>query len=264
MLGSEVWFKKKLQLKYFNVQHSDEIYGSNYWSNYETLSKLTAFCSKIEKISVNYCSLKSIMKCIIQSRYTLTVLCFKRGYYINADEFKQIVTHGQELLELNISFLNSGSLSQSCVDFLCDKLTTKIEKLDISGQVNFRDEQLKRMLRRCSKLTEFAFAFTSVSDESVDTITKILSPTLMKIDPSHVISFDRLLEFESMPKLKKLRLGWLQISDEEKEEVKKIMPKLLDSNEKLDIALPYTSDLGQKGKKPTGFWEMKCKPQKLY
>ena len=111
-------------------------------------------------------------------------------------------------------------LGPNSLDFLCDNLTTKIRKLDVTKQRNFGDVQLKKLLNRCKKLTEFAFGFTSVSDESVDEIIATLSQTLTKIDPSHVISFDRLLELESMPKLNMIRLGWPDFSDKKRREVK--------------------------------------------
>jgi len=261
IFGNNVWFQKNFQLKYLSITHNEEVYGSMYWSNFETLSKLTAFCYKIEKLSINYCSLGSIMKCIIQSRYTLKILNFRRNY-INPESLKQIVTHCLELNELNISFLNGGNIHLNYINYLCNNMSTNIEKLDISGQMNFGDDQLKMLLKRCKNLTEFAFGNTSVSDESVDIIIKTLSKSLIKIDPSHQIGCDRLLEIESMPKLKILRLGWLRLSKEEKVKWKKAIPKLADFNEELEIALPYPSR-GQQECKPTGFWEIKEKPPNL-
>ena len=96
------------------------------------------------------------------------------------------------------------SLCQNSINFICENLTTTIEKLDISRQRFFGDEQLLTLLKRCNKLTEFSFGFTSVSDTSVDTIITTLSQTLIKINPSHLISFPKLLQIAKMPKLKVL------------------------------------------------------------
>merc|ERR1719195_1120756 len=101
-------------------------------------------------------------------------------------------------MELNISAIEehnrTRSLCQNSIDFMCENLTTTIEKLDISGQKFFGDEQLLTLLKRCNKLTEFSFGFTLVSDTSVDTIITTLSQTLIKIYPSHLISFPKLLQ----------------------------------------------------------------------
>ena len=176
-----------------------------------------------------------------------------------------VVYHCQELVELNISCLYDEYLCQQCVNSICDNLSTKIEKLDVTRQKNFGDEQLKKLLNRCDKLSEFAFGFTSVTDASVDTIIEKLSDTLIKIDPNDFISLKGLLRLnKSLPKLKVFRLGWLSLSNEEKEEAQLILPHLIGLNEELEIATPYPFDVGQKGYEPSGFWELKGKPKPIF
>ena len=91
-------------------------------------------------------------------------------------------------------------------------------------------------MKRCNKLTEFAFRSTSVTDASVDTIIQSLSQTLIKVDCRNTISESvNLWKISSMPKLKVL-------------------------NEDLHIASPYPFDIGHQ--EPSGFWEIKSKLRK--
>ena len=132
---------------------------------------------------------------------------------------------------------------------MCENLTTTIEKLDISRQKFFGDEQLLTLLKRCNKLTEFSFGFTSVSDTSVDTVITTLSQTLIKINPSHLISFPNLLQIAKMPKLKVLS------------NTSVITSYLKD--EKLEIASPNPSADSPIIYAPSGFWEIEGKPHTI-
>ena len=132
---------------------------------------------------------------------------------------------------------------------MCENLTTTIEKLDISRQKFFGDEQLLTLLKRCNKLTEFSFGFTLVSDTSVDTIITTLSQTLIKINPSHLISFPKLLQIAKMPKLKVLS------------NTSVIKSYLKD--EKLEIASPNPSSDSPIIYALSGFWEIEGKPHTI-
>ena len=257
VIGRNICFKKNFQLKYFSI-HNDS--GTHSWETLNTAHKIIASCHNIEKLSVKPFKYPSVIKWIVQSKKTLRVLNIS-GCYITMEYTQQLFSHCQELVELNINCHNGVPLGPNSVDFLCDNLTTKITKLDVTKQRNFGDVQLKKLLTRCKRLTDFAFGFTSVTDEAVDEIISNLSHTLLRIDPSHDISFGRLLDFETMPKLKMIRLGWLNVSDRKKKIVKKIMTKLTDCNKEIEIALPYPLDIGQQECNPTGFWEIKGEPE---
>ena len=120
------------------------------------------------------------------------------------------------------------AISQDTMDFVCTNLTIGIEKLDISGQPTFGNDQLKTLVTRCKALTELAFMHTNVSDESVDFIIQNLPQTLTKLEVSHsIFSFSNLLKIGSMPNLKVLLVWNLQTN--EREELFKTLPHLRDT-----------------------------------
>jgi hypothetical protein len=178
-----------------------------------------------------------------------------------------ILTNCQGLTDLNIS---DTWISQETMDLLCANLTIGIEKLDISGQPTFGDDELKTLLTRCKTLTELAFDDTNVSDESVDIIIQNLSQTLTKLQVSYSnFSFPNLLKIGSMPNLKVLQVRGLPTN--EKEELIKMLPHLKSSFERkkgcseptnepcascddLCIARPYPSCVHDRN----GFWEIEA------
>ena len=151
------------------------------------------------------------------------------------------------------------------MDFFCANLTIGIEKLDISWQPSFGDNQLKTLVTRCKTLTEICLAETNVSDESFQNLPQ----TLTKLEFGQVFSFPKLLKIASMPNLKVL-LVW-DLPTNKKEELIKTLPHLSDSFERkkgcrnplsrrcvcdsLCIAFPYQSCVDC----VDGFWEIKTK-----
>ena len=167
------------------------------------------------------------------------------------ESVKLIVTLCVELTELSIGDI---LLCQESIDFVCENITPKIEKLDISWHDSFGDKQLNILLARCNKLTEFAFAATRVSNKSVGTIIEILSPTLIKLEASSQhINLSGLLELASMPKIQLLEPGLL--SEEDLMKFKEVMPHLCDENDYFQIAKPYHSMFYPSEK----FWEIETK-----
>ena len=207
---------------------------------------LASSCHGLEKLSVSvypwdFARASKIFKCIIQNSQALRVLhIFDRHHgqlTMSLESVKLIVTLCVELTELNIG---NTKLCQESINFICENLTPKIEKLDISWHDTFGDKQLKTLLARCNKLTEFAFAATRVSNKSVGTIIEILSPTLIKLEAStQHINLSGLLELASMPKIQLLNHELLSKEDGMKFE--EIMPHLCvcDDNDYFQIAHPY-------------------------
>ena len=95
-------------------------------------------------------------KCIIQNCDTLKVLELT-DFELSLESVQRIFSLCQELTDLNISNWRDGRmLCEKSVEFICDNLSTKIEKLDISHQPNFGNEEIKKLLKRCNKLNELA------------------------------------------------------------------------------------------------------------
>ena len=97
-----------------------------------------------------------------------------QGCTFSMESIKEIFNQCQELIELNISALDGYCLSENCVDLMCDNLSTKIEKLDVTLQYNFGDKQLVKLLKRCKKLSEIALEGTPVSSEQKESIRRSL------------------------------------------------------------------------------------------
>ena len=79
---------------------------------------------------------------------TLTVLSLA-SCQLKFDSVQHIFLHCNELIELSI---RNGYWCQKSINFLCENLTSKIEKLDMSGQIKFGDEQLKKLMIRYKTL----------------------------------------------------------------------------------------------------------------
>ena len=63
---------------------------------------------------------------------------------------------------------------------------------------------------RCNWITELDFYCTELSDDSITSVIKYLKQSLEKLDISDCkeISFDKVLELKSMPKLRILNYGF--------------------------------------------------------
>ena len=258
-------FEKNSKLKYLGFQASKSTNG---------LTEFAASCYDLEKLSVvcfdiDRSAFDQVLACIIQNRSTLKVLSIVNCQIMSYESMRLILTFCQGLTDLNIGWI---SISQEIMDMFCSNLTIGIEKLDISGQPTFGDDQLKALVTRCKTLTELAFFGTNVSDESVDTIIQNLSQTLTKLEVSYSnFSFPNLLKIGSMPNLKVLRFRDLPTKFE-KEELIKMLPHLKSSFERkngctmptnemcvlydsLWIAYPYHTCVHERN----GFWEIEAK-----
>ena len=262
-------FEKNSKLKYLGFAASRSTNG---------LTEFAASCYDLEKLSVichdiDQSAFDQVFKCIIQNSSTLKVLCLVNCQIMSYESMRLILTFCQELTDLNIGWI---SISQEIMDMFCSNLTIGIEKLDITGQPTFGNDQLKMLVTRCKTLTELAFGFTNVSNESVDTILQNLSQTLTKLEVSYSnFSFPNLLKIGSMPNLKVLRFRDLPTKFE-KEELIKMLPHLKNSFERkkdctmptndlcvcncLCIAYPYQSCVH----KQNGFWEIEAKSRYYY
>ena len=61
---------------------------------------------------------------------------------LNLESIELIITLCSELTELNLAAGRHSMLCERSIDFVCNNLTTKIEKLELSGQLMFGDNQL--------------------------------------------------------------------------------------------------------------------------
>ena len=249
MTGGRAKFPKNFQLKYLAVENS----SSEKDRSDIHLPELATSCYGLEKLSVyvyplDFARASKMLKCIIQNSQTLKVLYIQdldqRQLTMSFESVKLIITLCVELTELSITYTK---LSEESIDFICENLTPKIEKLDISWHDSLDDEQLKKLLTRCNKLIELDISGTQVSNESIATIVKLLSPTLKKLEAScENINLSGLLKLASMPNIQ--ALGNDLLSEEDKEKFEEIMPHLCNErsmNEDIEdyahanIAMPH-------------------------
>ena len=260
-------FQNNLKLKYLSFIVSKSTNGVlEFATSCRQLEKLSAFCLDIDRSAFD-----KLLICIIRNSATLKVLCIENcgPGIISYESIRLIVTSCQGLTDLNIAGIE---ISQRSMNFICANLTTGIEKLDISQNETFGDDQLKKILTRSTRLTELSFFDTNVSNESVDLI--IQNQTLTKLEVSYSnFSFPNLLKLASMPNLKVLHVE-SGLPTNKKEELLKTLPHLSDSFERkkgqvsgcnpanvpcfcesLCIAFPYQSCVHQLN----GFWEIEAK-----
>ena len=160
------------------------------------------------------------------------------------------------MIELNIesecSFSSpSTQLCPESVDYICNNLTTTIEKLDIKRQQNFGDDQCKTLMKRCTRITELSFGGTNVTNDSMNTIVEMLYESQVKLRPG-LFSYRKKLKLAS------------HLSDKERGELRKRSPYMKHEyfDGELRIAEPYPSfDYSDYEKEfvPNGFWEIKAK-----
>ena len=259
--AGKVRFANNFQLKYLSLHpESDE-------SNDITLNvmpNLVASCHNLEKLCIKRLDIfypeishmeVKFFKCIIQNSETLKVLDLSQTH-LSLASVQRIFLLCQHLLELNISADHclptfNTRLCPHSVDFLCNNLTATIEKLDISDQHNFADDQFKILIERCNRITELSFVGTNVTDDSMNTIVETLYESQVKLRPG-LFSLRKKLKLAS------------HLSDKERGELRKRSPYM--KHEYFDggyhLAEPYPdfdSNDEEAELVPNGFWDIKAK-----
>ena len=208
--GGSAKFAKNFQLKYLAVENLNcDKDGSEEYID-EILAELATSCYGLEKLVAyvyprDFDKDSKMLKCIIQNSPALKVLYIHdtdgRQLSMSFESVKLIITLCGELTELSIK---NTRLSDESTHFICDNLTPKIEKLDISWHNSLDDNLLKKLVTG-SKLIELDISGTQVSNKSIETIVETLSPTLTKLEAScEHINLSGLLKLASMPKIQNL------------------------------------------------------------
>ena len=237
--------------------------------NLQGVKKLVRNCSSLKKLSVANLTLDSDdIQYICQSHQSLQVLdlmsCKIDGP--NPTELiKDLLTNCAHLNEINIR--NSF---KSHIQALVDNLTPTILKVNLSHQNNLNDEHVKKLVKRCNKITHLDLSFsTLITNDSVRSIIKHLNTSLKKLDMSGInVDFAALLQFRSISTLKTL-ISYGRLDDEEMKNLQQQLPhiKINHRREKmLYIACPCK--IGVNGS-PFGIdfnwvWEIRAKQQELF
>ena len=91
--------------------------------------------------------------------------------------FKTVIAKCTLLREANF---NWTGLNQDSISYMCENLTTKIEKLSLENLSIF-DEQLEKLVTRCNSIQALDVRNTNISEISVNTIRNHLPETLKKL-----------------------------------------------------------------------------------
>ena len=169
---------------------------------------------------------------------------------------EQIFTQCTELIELSIG---ATTLDPRSINFLCENLTSKIEKLDLFDQNNFGEEHLEKLLNRCNKLTEFGILGTDITD--YDPIFEKLSETLVKFEADQY-DINDYFELRIMPNMKFICGAFGSVSKRDEQNIKRCFPHLKVLDETVNVASPYPygyeSLMADKNEYPSGFWDIKA------
>ena len=207
---------KASRLKYLNLF----LFGHK---NRNNLEKLLESCYSLQKLSLSgknlkgryYLSLVLINSISLKNGKTLRVLdlthCSLCPNIYSCDNceytcvIQQIVKNCTKLKELS---MHETTLHVKSIDILVSNLTSKIEKLDLFGMRNLKDEHVNILVTRCNKITELNLGgWNSTTRQSLSFIIENLKLTLVKL--SYVSSYVKfnpsdLLKLNRMEKLKVL------------------------------------------------------------
>ena len=188
--------KSSFNLKYLNVCG---------WR--QGVQKLVQNCRSLQKLSVANLTLDSDdIKYICQNSQTLQVLNIeecKLDLSNHTELIKDLFTNCAHLTELNIGtdyrFLDID------IQALVDNLTPTILKVNLGGQENLQDEHVKKLVKRCNKITHLDLNNTKITNDSVHSIIEHLKTSLEELNVCGTdVDFASLLQLKSMPALKAL------------------------------------------------------------
>jgi hypothetical protein len=140
---------------------------------------------------------------------------------------QDLLTNCAHLSELNfdVNHENEDWLLDSNIHALVDNLTPTILKVNLGFQENFQDEHVKKLVKRCNKITHLGFNSTQITNNSVHSIIEQLKASLEKLDVSHAnLDFATLLQLKSMPALKTLFFD--SIKDDHAEDIENLKQQL--------------------------------------
>ena len=166
-----------------------------------------------------------------------------------------------ELNELNLSNLwNYGS---DFFSVIASNLTPKILKVDLSSNKSLKDRHVMTLVERCTKITELNLSYTSITNNSVDSIAK--HPSLEKLDVSNTeIDSTALLQLGTIRTLKVLNCLKDKKIDENNLR-KRLLQLSINKEDFFDIATSYTiSNRKYNSYFQDGLWEIKAKQQELF
>ena len=141
-LKGKLFFQQKSKLKYLDLSFSK--------STIKTFDEIIKSCHSLQKLSLANLPLTvdRINTICSQNSKTLQVLDLSSGQGLSITSVQNIVAKCVELKEINFA---DTMLSQDSVNFLVQNLTSKIEKVNLSG-LEIMDEHIELLLNKCKKI----------------------------------------------------------------------------------------------------------------
>ena len=154
---------------------------------------------------------------------------------------------------------------QEALDYLANNLTTKVEKLNLGGQIYLEDKHVNSLVIRCNKLLALNLGLTSITENCLNIISENLNLSLEELDLSEYINPITCAEIywhlRSISKLKILNLPNL-IHVDDIENLEKKLPHLSISQKELEMTALKVS-VAENPNPRYGIWEIKIKPVEL-
>jgi hypothetical protein len=195
--------------KYLNVK------GQDWCPGCPGIKKLIQNCSSLQKLSIaDSDDISDLIQSICQSGQTLQVLYLTSRLDTTSKCFKNLFSNCVNLTEISFGSweFSHGEAQMAPIQALVDNLTPTILKVDLNLR-SVHDEHVKKLVKRCNKITHLNLRWTSITIDSVHSIIEELKASLEELilpeldddpdDPYEV--FATLLELKSMPALNNVR-----------------------------------------------------------
>ena len=190
-------------------------YLSIHWNVYASKDfyhEILNSCCSLESLEMD--SRKQSLNVVLQNLckrngQTLSSLKLDECQWISKNSLQTISKHCTELTEINLGYTN---VSQDAMDIFVSALSPNVETVCLASNGDtMTDRQIEILVSRCNKITQLDLDDAELlTDASITSIIKHLKQSLRYLDLSHCpkISFEKVLELKSMPKLRILKYGF--------------------------------------------------------
>ena len=224
------------------------------------IEEILASCYSLEKLTLAEAEITpSMIKSICdQNGKTLKILSLNSCQGVNVWCLQQILENCIKIKEINLGqiLMWDFETGKNVLSYIAHNLPSGIEKLDLScHQIN--DQFLSALIARCKNLRSLKLSDFTLTNDSLTIIMNDLKHSLEELDLGCCdMTFDKLLELKSMPKLKVLNYVFLR--KETEIFVKDYLPHLSINKKRLAIGL-WDRDSPE-----DGFWEIQSKQMNIF
>ena len=167
-------------------------------------------CSSLEflEISCEY-SLNVVLQNLCKrNSQTLTSLSLGEYKLISKNSIQVILKHCTQLIQID---LWDSNMSEDSMDFFVNNLSPNVKRISLSSNTeNMKDRHIETLVSRCNRITKLDLSDTKLTDTSIASVIQHLKQSLvcLQVEEATEISFEKVLELKSMPKLQILKYGF--------------------------------------------------------